>query len=152
MVETNQKVQKKVGVSNFEKRSSSVSNADNKQVSINAKSILTAGIGAKKSETKVSESYASREAKKNKLKHGSHSSNLSTSNIVNVSKEDKRLTHYHKKSVSKPQNNIYPEEIMFDMNIRDPTVGNHIQPQPQLNHNSKTPVLHKHLKKNASQP
>ena len=119
-------MQKKVGISNFEKRSSSVSNADNKQVSINAKSILTAELKAKKSETKVSESYASREAKKNKLKHGSHSSHLSASNIVNVSKEDKRLTHYHKKSVSKPQNNNYPEEIMFDMQIRDPTVGYHI--------------------------
>ena len=95
-------MQKKVGVSNFEKRSSSVSNADNKQVSINAKSILTAELKAKKSETKVSESYVSREAKKNKLKHNSQSSHLSASNIVNVSKEDKRLTHYHKKSVSKP--------------------------------------------------
>ena len=64
-------MQKKVGISNFEKRSSSVSNADNKQVSINAKSILTAELRAKKSETKVPESYVSREAKKNKLKHGS---------------------------------------------------------------------------------
>ena len=145
-------MQKKVSISNFEKRSSSVSNADNKQVSNYAKSILTAELRAKKSETKVSESYVSREAKKNKLKHGSQSSHLSASNIVNVSKEDKRSTHYHKKSVSKPQNGKYPEEIMFDMHIRDPTVGNHIQPQPQLNHNSKTPVLHKHLKKNASQP
>ena len=126
LAEANSKMQKKVTVSNFEKRSSSVSNLESKQASANAKSILTAELRAKKSETKVAESHASREAKKNKLRHGSQSSHLSSSNVVNMSKEDRRSSQYPKKSVSKPQHSKPTEDALLDMHIRDPTAGHHL--------------------------
>ena len=69
-----------------------------------------------------------------------------------MSKEDKRSMHYHKKSMSKHQSGKGPDDGLFDMQIKDPTVGHHIQPQSHVRQSSKTPVIHKHLKKNASQP
>ena len=95
--ESNQKMAKKVNISNYEKRSSSVANVDDrvkKQSSNVVRSILAAEIKAKKSQTKISESVISRDNKKNKLRHGSQSA----SGGINRSKEEQKSISYKRKS------------------------------------------------------
>ena len=107
MTESTNKMAKKVSIPNHEKRSSSVINAEDrvnkaKQGSSNVRSILAAEIKAKKSQTKVTESVISRDAKKNKLRHGSQSA----SNGMSRSKDEQKSISYKRKSSSKNQANI----------------------------------------------